>query len=95
MCYREGHKRHGRWLTLFVRANGLAEPRIGVTVVKRVGNSVVRHRLKRVLKEAFRRLPERSGLGGVDVVAHPRPGSPAADSGVLAGELRSLLARRR
>jgi ribonuclease P protein component len=51
----EGHKIHGRHL--FALARKQAEPRIGrvgLTVTKKVGNAVVRNRIKRLLREWLR-----------------------------------------
>lgn len=95
LCYRDGRKRHGRLLILFVRANGLDEPRLGVTVTKKVGDSVQRHRIKRVLKEAFRRDPSRGDVAPADIVAHVRPGARSEDAALMAAELVALLPRRR
>lgn len=41
-------------LTLFVAENNLGYPRLGVSVAKSCGGAVVRSRLKRLLREAFR-----------------------------------------
>ena len=42
------------FLLLFARENGLDYPRLGISIGKSCGNAVVRNRLKRLLREAFR-----------------------------------------
>jgi len=58
---------------LIVRAapNGLGFPRLGLSVGKAVGNAVIRNRVKRVLREAFR-LNKHLLPGGYDLVVVPR-----------------------
>ena len=60
-------------LVLYVFANGGKEKRLGISVSHKVGNSVVRHRITRLIRESYLRMigdiPE--GCSMV-VVARPR-----------------------
>ena len=52
--------------------------RVGISVSKKVGNSVVRHRIKRRIKEAYR-LHESEFDRGMDIVYIARPGAKESD----------------
>ena len=41
-------------LIMYISENGTDTKRLGVSVSKKVGNSIVRHRLARLIREAFR-----------------------------------------
>ena len=43
-----------RELIMYIAKNGTDTKRLGVSVSKKVGNSIVRHRLARLVREAFR-----------------------------------------
>lgn len=47
-------------------------PRFGFTVTKRMGNAVIRNRIKRRLREALRQLPPRHLVTGCDYVVISR-----------------------
>ena len=63
--------------------------RLGLTVSSKVGNAVVRSRVKRRLREVFRR--QRQACPAVDVVVIARPSAAAASAAELTAAFRSLL----
>jgi ribonuclease P protein component len=73
-------------------ANDLDLTRMAVSASKRVGNAVVRNRVRRRIKEAFRFLPVSEGF---DVVIVPRPEAAQAGFAALQSELALLLKRAR
>ena len=54
--------------------NGTDNNRLGVSVSKKVGNSVIRHRIKRLIKESYR-LHEKMFNSGLDIVVLARQGA--------------------
>ncbi len=52
--YSKGKSMANKLLIIYITNNNIDEVRVGFTVSKRVGNSVVRSRVKRLMKESFR-----------------------------------------
>ena len=52
--YRNGKSYADKYLVMYVLENGLESNRIGISVSKKVGNSVVRHHLTRLIRESYR-----------------------------------------
>ena len=52
--YKSGKSYANKYLVMYVLENGTDITRIGISVSKKVGNSIVRHRLARLVREAFR-----------------------------------------
>lgn len=89
-CYRQGRRRHGALAVLHVAPNDLGWPRLGITASRKVGKAVVRQRLKRRVREVFRRWERRSSLPASDLVVHLKPEAAKADFTRLKGELERL-----
>ena len=70
--YRKGTSAASRQFVMYVLKNGTPVNRLGITVSKKVGNSVVRHRVKRLVKEGYR-LQETAYTQGFDIVVVARP----------------------
>ena len=70
--YRNGTSKGNRYLVMYVLKNQYMKNRLGISVSKKVGNSVVRHRVTRLIRESYR-LNERSFRQGLDIVVVARP----------------------
>lgn len=69
--YRQGTSCANRYFVMYTLENGTESNRIGISVSKKVGNSVVRHRVKRLVREAYRLREEMFG-SGLDIVVIAR-----------------------
>lgn len=90
-CYSRGRRRSAATLVVHWAANAEPGARLGVTVTKKIGTSVVRHRLKRWAREIFRRSAWRATLPGGDLVVHYRAGAGAAAFSTVHEELERIL----
>lgn len=61
-----------KYLIMYVKKNESGITRRGISVSKKVGNSVVRHRITRLIREAFR-LHKEDVKEGYDMVIIARP----------------------
>jgi len=80
---------------LLVRAREDQDPAMGVgfTVTKKIGNAVIRNRMKRRFRALAREILPESGVVGADHVLIGRAGGLERDYGLLGSELRKALAK--
>jgi ribonuclease P protein component len=91
-CYASGVRISGRFLQVFLRPRS-GRPRLGISVPKRTGNAAVRNRLRRRVRELFRRQREIFGTAGLDLVVNVRPGASQASFAELSDEYRQNVRR--
>lgn len=78
---------------LLARPNGGLGIRYGITVTKRIGNAVVRNRMKRRFRELLRAALPQEGLADHDHVMIGREGGVERDFTILRTELSAALGR--
>ena len=78
---------------LLARPNGGLGKRFGVTVTKKIGNAVVRNRMKRRFRELLRAALPEAGLADHDHVLIGREGGVERDFAQMREELAAALAR--
>ncbi|MCI8669861.1 MAG: ribonuclease P protein component [Lachnospiraceae bacterium] len=72
--YKKGKSYANKNLVMYLVKNDTSKCRIGISVSKKVGNSVVRHRMTRLLRECFRLNEDRFNTG-LDMVVVVRASS--------------------
>ncbi len=69
--YRRGKSYANKYLVMYVLPNQTEGNRLGISVSKKVGNSVIRHHLTRLVRESYR-LHEDMFNSGLDIVVIAR-----------------------
>jgi len=87
--YRKGHSCVNKYLVMYVMDNQSEKNRLGISVSKKVGNSVVRHRLKRLIRESYR-LHEQEFQTGLDIVVVARVSAKDRDYAQIESALLHL-----
>ena len=78
IVYNNGKSYANRDLVMYLRKNDSDTNRLGISVSKKVGNSVVRHRITRLIRESYR-LNEAKLLHGYDIVVVARANAKGKD----------------
>ncbi|MCI9081104.1 MAG: ribonuclease P protein component [Lachnospiraceae bacterium] len=69
--YKNGKSYANRFFVMYVLKNNLGRNRLGISVSKKVGNSVIRHHITRLVRESYR-LQEEMFNSGLDIVVIAR-----------------------
>ena len=88
--YKTGRKVHSADFVLFTRGNALEHHRVGITVSRKIGNAVVRNRVKRLFREIFRRY-FRLIPGRFDIVINAKSGCAKASYAGLQTEFMAAM----
>ncbi len=90
LVYSKGNSLASHWLVMKTINNGRPLSRYGLSVSKKVGNAVVRNRVKRRLREILRATPLKAGH---DIIFIVRPATASTDYGNLKKAVENLLSR--
>ena len=91
IVYRKGKSLANRYLVLYKYRNNKSTNQIGISVSKKVGNSVVRSRVTRLIRESYRLNEEFIEKGGWDFVVIARSSANGASYEEISRSLVNLL----
>ncbi|MBQ2839772.1 MAG: ribonuclease P protein component [Oscillospiraceae bacterium] len=92
LIYKRGKSSVSPVLALYARKNKKPSNRIGITVSTKVGKAVVRNRVRRRIREAYR-INEKSFLPGYDIIIVSRVRAAKASFREIEKNLLELSAR--
>ena len=87
--YSKGRSYANRLLVMYVLDNHTENNRLGISVSKKVGNSVIRHHITRLIRESYR-LQEDMFNSGLDIVVIARSNAKNASYHEIASALMHL-----
>ena len=90
--YKNGTSLANRYLVMYILENHQEKNRLGISVSKKVGNSIVRHRVTRLIRECYR-LNENQFRSGYDIVVIARVAAKGKDYKTIVNSLLHLCSR--
>ena len=90
LVFKNGKSKANRNFIMYILKNGSDKNFLGISVSKKVGNSVIRHRIKRLLKESYR-LHENMFNSGLNIVIIARKGADELDYHQTSRSLLNLM----
>ncbi len=92
--YKTGRRLSSPFFTMYIKKNNLGFSRLGVSVSKKVGKSVVRNKIKRRIKEIIR-TNYHDIKQGFDIVVSAKPSSAQLDFNEIERDIKGLMKRGR
>ncbi|MBQ7615337.1 MAG: ribonuclease P protein component [Butyrivibrio sp.] len=92
--YENGKSYANKFLVVYVWENGGSTNKLGISCSKKIGNSIVRHRFARLVREAYR-LHENVFNSGLDIVVVARACAREASYHEIEESLLSLAGKAR
>ena len=89
LVYKDGKSCANKYLVMYIRENHSDVNRLGISVSKKVGNSIVRHRLTRLIRESYRLQEERFRCG-LDIIVIARIGAKGKGYKEIVGAMLHL-----
>jgi ribonuclease P protein component len=89
IVYKNGKSYANKLLIMYVHRTGETDTRIGISASKKVGNSVIRHHVVRLIREIFRLHKDKIDTG-LDIVVVVRPAAKESDYRKLESAFRHL-----
>ena len=93
-CYENGKSFANKFVVIYVWKNSSSNNKIGISCSKKIGNSIVRHRFARLVREAYR-LHEDIFNSGLDIVVVARACARDANFFDIEESLLSLAGKAR
>ncbi|NLM73474.1 MAG: ribonuclease P protein component [Clostridiaceae bacterium] len=87
--YSKGKYSASAFLVVYALPNHLGTVRTGITTSKKIGNAVLRNRMRRLIRENIRMIKDQI-KSGQDIVVVARKSDPAASFDSIGKELRYL-----
>jgi ribonuclease P protein component len=94
VIYKNGRSLANKYLVMYVKMNGSEKNLLGISVSKKVGNSVVRHRITRLVRESVR-LQEMKFNKGFSIVVVARADAKGVSYQVIEKSILDLAKRHK
>ncbi len=90
VVYKNGKSLANKYLVMYVLKNDDGKSKLGISVSKKVGNSIVRHRIARLIRESYR-LNRELFNSGLNIVVIARVNAKGKNFGEIESAFKHLL----